>query len=335
MRSFNNRSPVLALQPQSPAQLPFNMNSNRPIFSSPFSNPTYQSPTSSSWSTLTPTGIVPNSAAGRKRSRDEAAPNLEDDYFPVQQPASIPTPPENEDDWVYGEGMVLIKPGGNGYISPESQSGTWLEEKVEEKTQSAPVAPLSERPFMRSAKSQRLDFGSTPSILEERIMSNGTPVAASPTSGYTEPTIDDYTRHLGIGWSRISADEDIQAASRGWTRYINNHYPVTDAKIRLQSKGLCSYLVEANEGFFLFGEDLKQGQLVSTTLDKTFANLAGPTPVFDGTTVMEAGQTPKVDDGPQLMANNTEVAMNGAERSITHISTDKLAPSLEVEMDMS
>ena len=311
------------------------MNPNRPIFTSPFSNPTYQSPTSSAWSTLTPTSATPNSGAGRKRSRDEAAPNLEDDYFPVQQPVSIPTPPENEDDWVYGEGMVLIKPGGHGYISPESQSGTWLEEKVDEKTQPALVAPAPERPFMRSAKSQRRDFGSTPSISEEHIMSNGTPVASPPTNGYTEPTIDDFTRHLGIGWSRISTDEDIQAASRGWTKYINNHYPVTDAKLRLQSRGLASYLVEANEGFFLFGEDLKHGQLVSTTLDKTFANLAGPTPVFDGTTVMEAGQTPKLDDGSQALTNGLGLTMSGTEGSIPHVFTDNLAPILEVEMDMS
>ena len=325
----------MALQPQHPAQASLNMNSNRPIFSSPFSNPTYQSPTSSSWSTLTPTGAVPSSAAGRKRSRDEAAPNLEDDYFPSQQPVSMPTPPENEDDWVYGEGMVLIKPGGQGYISPESQSGTWLEEKVEEKTQPLPILPVSERPFMRSAKSQRLDFGSTPLILEEHIMSNGTPVASSPTNGYTEPTIDDFTRHLGIGWSRISTDEDIQAASRGWEKYINNHFPVTDAKIRLQSKGLSSYLVDANEGFFLFGDDLKQGRLVSTTLDQTVANLAGPTPAFDGTIVMEAGQTPKLDDGSQATSSDGALTMKGAEGSITHVQTDNLASSFEVEMDMS
>ena len=110
---------------------------------------------------------------------------------------------------------------------------------------------------------------------------------------------------------------------------------MTDAKIRLQSKGLASYLVETNEGFFLFGEDLKQGQLVSTTLDKTFANLSGPTPVFDGTTLMEAGQTPKLDDGSQALTNNVERIMDGAEGSIPHVFTDNLAPILEVEMDMS
>ena len=262
--------------------------------------------------------------------------NLEDDYFPVQQPT--PAHPENEDDWEYGEGMTLIQPRGSGYIiSAGSQTGTWAEEKAAEEKAKA-IALVPERPVIRSAKSQRLDFSSTP-VNAEEIMSNGTlatPVAASPTNGHVEPTVDDFTRHLGIGWSLISADGDIQAAARGWTRYINNHFPVNDAKIRLQSRGLASYLVEANEGYFLFGDDLKQGRLVSRTLEQTFVNLQGPDPTFEGGEVLNAAETPKANGETTPVTNGShvdELSMNGVEGVGNGQAV--AGQSVEVEMDMT
>lgn len=211
---------------------------------------------------------------------------------------------------MYGEGMVLIKPNKSGYIlEAGSQTGTWAEEKAEEEKATALAAAVAERPIIRANKSQRLDFSATPVIAED-VSVNGHPSPGSPER-YTEPTVDDFTRHLGIGWSSVdSLDIDIQAAARGWAKFIENHYPVTDAKIRLQSKGLASYLVEANEGYFLFGEDLKQGRLVSTSLERTWVNLSSAVPVFDSGVVMEAGQTPKMDMSPVL---NGLHAMNGVE----------------------
>jgi hypothetical protein len=314
---FSSSSPVLVLPPHLPPQPSFNMDSNRPHFTSPFTNGIHQSPVNSSWSTPTPTSATPASAAGRKRSRDEAGPNLEDDYFPVQPPVVRPEP-ENEEEWEYGEGMVLIKPNRKGgIIEAGSQTGTWAEEQAEQERVKAAAAALAaatpERPILRAAKSQRLHLSSTPCISEE-VMSNGTfvsPGSPERTNGHAEPTVDDFTRHLGIGWSSVNTtDADVGAAARGWTKFIENHFPITDAKIRLQSKGLASYLVEANEGYFLFGEDLKQGRLVSTSLENTWVNLRAPVPVFEGDVVMEASSTPKIDAGTQPMANG-EMVMNG------------------------
>jgi hypothetical protein len=260
--------------------------------------------------------------------------------------------------------MTLIKPNRNGYIiEASSQTGTWAEEKAEQEKAKAAAAALAastpERPILRAAKSQRLHLSSTPSITEE-VLSNGTLVSpGSPerTNGHTEPTVDDFTRHLGIGWSSVNtADSDIQAAARGWTKFIENHFPITDAKIRLQSKGLASYLVEANEGYFLFGEDLRQGRLVSTSLEKTWVNLRGPVPIFEGDIVMEAGETPKVDAGNQPMTNgelvmngmngvavnngvqpttNVGHMINGMEGGAFNDSQSHTGQTLEVEMDMS
>ncbi|PVH88686.1 hypothetical protein DL98DRAFT_508583 [Cadophora sp. DSE1049] len=308
MRSFEqsySSDPVLTLPAQHPHQSPFNMESNRPVFTSPFTNGVHQSPANSSWSSLTPTQSTPRSAAGRKRSRDEAASNLEEDYFQV--PAPVIPEPENEDEWEYGEGMVLIKKG-TGYVTDStSQTGTWQEERAAEEQAklAAQIAAAAERPVIRATKSQRLNLSATPAIPEEVSHEAASP-GGSPER-HTEPTVDIFTLHLGIGWSSMdNAGPDIQAAARGWAKFIENHFPITNAKIQLQSKGLSSYLVEANEGYFLFGEDLKQGRLVSTNLERLWVNLRGPTPVFDGDLVMEAGQTPKVE--AQSMV---ESAMNG------------------------
>ncbi|KAL2068920.1 hypothetical protein VTL71DRAFT_15258 [Oculimacula yallundae] len=326
-QSFSD--PVLTLSPQHPHQSPFNMNSStqafsaqtantdstRPVFTTPFSNGTQPA---SSWST--PSQFTPRSAAGRKRSRDEAGTNLEEDYFNVA-PTPLPEP-ENEDDWVYGEGMVLIKKG-TGYVTDStSQTGTWQEEKAAEEQAKLAEQIAADRPVLRAHKSQRLNLSATPAIPEEPFPGqDASPTSRGSPERHTEPTVDKFTLHLGIGWSSIdAAGPDTQAASRGWTKFIENHFPVTNAKIQLQSKGLNSYLVEASEGYFLFGEDLKQGRLVSTSLEKTFANLKGPAPVFDGDVIMEAGQTPK----EQTM----EVAMEGGQTSKEQPQT------MEVEMDM-
>jgi hypothetical protein len=301
------------------------MNPNRPVFSSPFGKGNNPQSASSSWSNV-PTSAPP-SAAGRKRSRDEAAPNLGDDDF--QDPVPQSKPQENEEEWEYGEGMVLIKPNTGYVMEAASQTGTWAEEKAEEK---AEPAVATDRPILRATKSQRLNSTGIPSIAEE-VMQNGELIASSPerSNGLTEPTIDDFTRHLGIGWSLISADEDIQAAARGWTKYIENHYPVTNANIRLQSKGLASYLVKASEGYFLFGEDLKQGRLVSTSLEKVWENLRAPEPIFESEVTMEAGETPKANGGLQPMTMIDEEHMGG----LNGDAINGQHSSNEVEMDLS
>ena len=366
MRYFDRpfSSPVLVLPPQLPPQPSYNMESNRPQFTSPFSinNGAVQSPLNSSWSNHAPLTATPFSAAGRKRSRDDAASNLEDDYFPVQPPVALPEP-ENEEEWEYGEGMTLIKPNRNGVvIEAGSQTGTWAEEKAEQERAKAAADALAaanpERPILRPAKSQRLHLSSTPSITEE-VMSNGTlvsPESPERTNGHAEPTVDDFTRHLGIGWSSVNtADADVGAAARGWTKFIENHFPITGAKIRLQSKGLASYLVEANEGYFLFGEELRQGRLVSTSLETTWVNLRGPVPIFEGEVVMEAGATPKAEvvnasmvNGEMIMNGMIEGAMNngvqpiinghainGMEGNALNNGQGPVGQTLEVEMDMS
>jgi hypothetical protein len=236
------------------------------------------------------------SGAGRKRSRDEADLNVSED---LSEPTPIEPIKETEDDWIYGEGMVLIKPG-TGYVADaSSQSGTWVEEKAaaeEEARKAAYQRQLIQRPALRSAKSQRLEAVAGSPGKEYSVPSPSTSVCNVDVTS-PPPIVDDFTVHLGIGWRRISEDDHIQAAARGWAKYIENHYPLTNVAIRLESKGLQSYLVEAAEGYFLFDEGLRQGRLVSVNGEGALSNLKQSPPIFDGAVTMMAAETPRAVDG--------------------------------------
>ncbi|KAH8677725.1 hypothetical protein BX600DRAFT_506739 [Xylariales sp. PMI_506] len=302
MGSFSRtQSPVLAMPPSAAHQSVFGM----PMFShqsSPLSRPqSFGAPA------MRP---QPLQSAGRKRSRDEASINLDIEEAKLE---TIEPVKEPEDEWVYGEGMVLIKSPLAYVADAGSQSGTWVEETASadatRRNEEARAIHQQARPSLRSNKSQRLDMNavslassdrSNP-ICDTQEVSIATGMSADASS---QPIIDNFTLHLGIGWSRIGNDEHLQAAARGWARYIENHFPVTNAQIRLESKGLQSYLVEATQGYFLFSEDLRQGQLVSRDLGQTIQNLKVSPPVFEGTEVLTAAATT-----PQPTPQDVDMAM--------------------------
>jgi len=237
-----------------------------------------------------------STVAGRKRSRDEAAVNLD----PPEKVVEAPVIKEAEDEWVYGPGMTLIKKSAGYVADASSQSGTWVEEKAaQEQARKAEAALLAQqqqsqsRPSLRSHKSQRLEMRapSTERFSARSPTREAVNALSTTSDSITQPIVDDFTFHLGIGWSRISDDEHIQAAARGWARYIENHYPVTNAKVLLESRGLQSYLVEASEGYFLFAENLRQGRLVSKLADRALQNLKSSPPAFDGLETMSASET--------------------------------------------
>lgn len=218
----------------------------------------------------------------RKRSRDEAAVNLD-------PPAKIS---DAEEGWVYGPGMVLIK-AAKGYVpDASSQSGTWLEEKLEAderkllEEQQGNIEPRSHK-LQRVGRSLNVD-----TTLAVPMKNSAAAASEAAKSADVAPIIDDFTIHLGIGWRKISEDLDIQAAARGWARYIENHYPVTNTCIRLESKGLQSYLVEASDGFYLFADNLRQGRFVSATVCGALKNLQTSPPTFDGVESLVAADSP-------------------------------------------
>ena len=181
-----------------------------------------------------------NGVAGRKRSRNDMADDHEADGG---RAAAEPLKPKVEP--ILGPGMTLVYPDEPQLnISPESQSGTWMEERAT--TEIKVAAP--QRPRIIARKSQRMCS----------IDVSGT---TSPVTGYSE--IDPIVLRLGIGWKRIP---DIQAAAiAGQQNFIKNQFEFNDPRILLQHEGLGIFVVRTKpasaEGYWdqwwLFTDDLK------------------------------------------------------------------------------
>ncbi|KAJ5155862.1 hypothetical protein N7492_008665 [Penicillium capsulatum] len=248
------------------------------------------------------------SKPSRKRSRDEAAFEEALTLNPPPQPAPAPAPKREP---IYGEGMVLLNPDTGMALSAESQTGTWYEETSESKQ--AAAAPVSSRSVALhsdaadlSRKSQRLDT-SAPGLDDIALASMHQRLTGpdhddqhrSLQGGSTppaEPLIDDATLLLGISWQRIDTDDDMAPAVRGWTKYIDNQYAthLRDSRMLLKSRALNAYLVSATPtsalapAFYLFNEDLSQGQLVASSWDVCLQNLRSTPPIFEGLTSLSA-----------------------------------------------
>lgn len=149
------------------------------------------------------------------------------------------------------------------------------------------------RPELVSRKSQRL----------HRDVDAG---SHTPTVEHAPETdeIDQLSITLGIGWKRLSPH--LVAASKGWERYIMNHYPLGTASILLFSEALNAYLVRTvlqsplndasspYERFYLFKEDLSCAQLVGINPEQAIQSLTHKEVGSDGTVlqhVITRGET--------------------------------------------
>jgi hypothetical protein len=170
-------------------------------------------------------------------------------------------------------------------ISAESQTGTWAEEKHDEEQAQAPKA----RPIAVSRKSQRTNtsFSTSPSSPKKQdsiIDENGN-------------TLENLITALGIGWKNIMDNPAVADMARAYARLVENHFPLTDASIMVESEALHAYLVRASEKgiikFWLFDSDFRWCQLLSNTLQGAVNNIrAGPTPMVEGPIISRRERTP-------------------------------------------
>jgi hypothetical protein len=171
--------------------------------------------------------------AGRKRGRancdDDAEldDELEASSRPISSHANVRPEP------VMGPGMTLVYPDAPALnISPESQSGTWMEEQA--------ASAAADRPKLAARKSQR------------RI--------SDPTED--RDAIDPIVRALGIGWRRLSDDDP---GIRGSETFVRKHFALVAPRILLHHEGLAVYVVRSEprsaQGYWrqwwLFREDLR------------------------------------------------------------------------------
>lgn len=131
----------------------------------------------------------------------------------------------------------------------------------------------------------------------QRCKSSTVKAAGSPQSIVAEPVIDHFSHLLGVGWNRIGSDPDTQAATRGWARYIENHYHLSDVDILLTSKafeGACLVCARngAYKGYFLFSEDLDRARLVAFNWDFCVGRLQSSSLAFETEEMLMAASTP-------------------------------------------
>lgn len=284
----------------------------------------------------------------RKRSRDEAT--FDEAVAPNTTLAPIPAPGRKVEP-VYGEGMVLLNPQTGLAISAESQTGTWYEQASE--TQQAASAPISSRSNALhsdaadlSRKSQRLDQ-SAPGLddialssIRERLNDPSSDdqyrtLNAGPAPP-TEPLVDDATRLLGIGWQRVDTDGDMAPAVRGWTKYIDNQYSthLCNSQMLIKSRALNAYLVAAiptsgfSPVFYLFTEDLTQGQLVASSWEACLHNLRSTPIIFEGAAPLAASNQSDAQPAPfntidssvpllqQALSNHLPPTLNGLNQGV-------------------
>ena len=128
-----------------------------------------------------------------------------------------------------------------------------------------------------------------------------TPSTALQQSGSEAPRIDEYSRILGVGWTRIRDDPDVLAATRGFCRYIEKHYPLTGIEILVKGRSLDAYLVKTSQGYFLFKDDLSEGKLVAKEFNLTLIRLSDPEIRYDGESPIRANSEASDNDREEVL----------------------------------
>ena len=229
----------------------------------------------------------------RKRTRDDVADDED------TQPSQPIVPNASERAMEYGHGMTLIDTVTGRAIGAESQTGTWYEENLElerlETLRAAEsLAKSSEELSARPPKCQRLTSPTCPSLGSSDPLTG----SSEESRSFDGDRPDEVAHLLGVGWSSISKEDSTQQAAQGWAKYIQNHYPsLHDVTVLCKSEGHNAYLASAADsahgvkGFFMFTEDLKQGQLVANSWEACVQNLRVKPMVCEGR-VLQAERSP-------------------------------------------
>jgi len=157
-----------------------------------------------------------------------------------------------------GPGMTLYSEDQTLNISPESQSGTWMEEVEAANQDPQSSAAGAARPRMVARKSQRR-------------LSNG------PRDYHEE--IDPIVLQLGIGWKRPAASQSSAVA--GSETFIRNQFSLNDPRILLHHEGLGIYVVRTEPArakgywyqWWLFRDDLKSCRFLCNDDNDIFRRL--------------------------------------------------------------
>lgn len=341
--SFFTSSPTVVLPPQQPNQYfangPFN-NSTIPQPNQPI-NGQAMPPFAEPMATTEPIAPMPSSLAGRKRSRGDAhSPEEEEveieDGSITAPIAEAPNKPRGKP--LHGPGMSLVYPEDPGYSAlAESQSGTWVEERVEFNQLQRQVAH-AKRPSISSRKSQRKD---TTSSCNDNLAQLVLPPQIREAT--TEPLIDEVTRVLGISWTRLDGSEAGRINQAAYSKWIQNHYPsLKEVTVWFEEKSIPGYLAAAQNActnepaFYIFSHDLTEARLVTSDSASLVPRLKM---LPKGLELAAPGGYIRAEMDPASAAQNevdrVEVAMaaGGAEDEHMGVAPNVACTAHEMEMD--
>lgn len=288
-----------------------------------------------------------NAVAGRKRSRTDigeeeddlaASDSIDGSSEPMFPDAAKPKPKPEP---ILGPGMTLIYPDEPSLnISPESQSGTWLEDMADADTvttnssnggcgQHSPrSSPARPRPVAR--KSQRLlDENDAGVSMHQGANSNSNP---SSSSGAEE--IDPIVLHLGVGWKRLDG-ADRTGAIAGNETYIKKQFPLDDPRIMLSHEGWGIFVVRADARcgqWWLFKDDLRTCRFLTNDESDLFRRLSNK--LFDP---QRGIWHPDIlAEGPELMAKDVAKGQGEVFLPATGVFVDRcqVGPAAQGERDV-
>lgn len=225
---------------------------------------------------------IPGSSS-KKRQRDQMSNGTAhspsaDENGDIDVNLPLTRTPTISPDPFHGAGLPTINPFTGQQESPEKQM---FESRLEEGlvTGRQDTADQVDGPGDESSKRQCIREESTSNVIDFATM---TPSTGSHRQGFQTPQADEYSRILGVGWTKLGEDPDVLAAARGYCRYIENHYPLTNVEILAKSRSLDSYLVKTSGGYYLFKDELTEGRLIAKEFEVTMARLGGSDIRFDG-----------------------------------------------------
>jgi hypothetical protein len=274
--------------------------------------PKYPQPPSLNYLARTSNGV-----AGRKRSRDE---DHDGEVDASSRPITLPDPKPEP---IMGPGMTLIYPDEPSLnISPESQSGTWMEELADQ-------ASSPERPPLVARKS-RCRIEDLPAV--QTVVQND--------------EIDPLVRELGIGWKRLT--ETQQSAIAGSETYIRKQFDLRNPHITLQHEGLGIYVVESEPAsaqgywkqYWLFNENLQSCRFLcndSTLLQRLNNKRCDerghwiPEIRYEGPEIFAKDINPSPTFNAETFAAATAVAYSG--NHVMSVEKSSYQPSEDVEME--
>ena len=221
---------------------------------------------------------VPAANTSRKRQHDEifvepsAGPGEDSDTHMSLPPARTPT---ISPDLSHGEVVPITNPltGQQGQTGARSES--WFESTLQDR-----LGPRREDP-PRQIDGPASQTTKRQCVREEPASKVIDFAADASSAGLQTPQADRYTQALGVGWAGLRQEPEVLAAARGYCRYIQNHYFLSDVVI-LAKGSVEGYLVKTNEGYYLFRDDLREGGLIARELEQALEKLKNPDFDFEG-----------------------------------------------------